>query len=336
MAAVYLLRVQPVIRAAGDFGAQLIILHIVSTDEDLKAVVRAVEQRPLRLELFRFSLLLLFQITGLGQFPSQLCQILFTLGALDLIQHALQIIQLLFSLRQKHTQMPGRRLELIVLLIHRRRVLLRRFQRVERDLHLGQIFLIVVFTQKLAIAFFQPVEIGRQKLRLFSQLFAAFRAPVFLTLKAELSLQAVPRRAHGTQQIMAAAALSLGTLPLGVEGVEHAGEGLTAAVFHASAVLPDLHKAEIARLAVFQQHRREEFLTADPLDQSRKLRRKGIIGIAAAEGKLPADQRRQTGKMIQQPAVDRDRAIGRCDKAFRFFCALLKNTAFILGGRHAV
>lgn len=54
MAAVDLLSMEPIVRAAGELRRQLVVLHVASADKHLKTVVRNEAQGCLRLDLSCF------------------------------------------------------------------------------------------------------------------------------------------------------------------------------------------------------------------------------------------------------------------------------------------
>ena len=244
MAAVHLLRVQPVVRAAGELRSKLIILDIAPPHEDFQPVIRDKPQRLLRVQALFFHGLRLAVISGGDKLKPDIGQILLTFGALKLAHNAVEIIKLCFALRDEHRQMLLRGLPLVVFLIHRRRVLLRRFQHVKRDDDLRAVRLVIVLAPKLPVPFFHAVYVCRDQLRLLFQLFAAVRAAQLLALRGELSRRAVTQSLDIMRKLAAAAALALKSVTSGVEIVQQLRKAVEALRLRRAPVLAYRNAAE--------------------------------------------------------------------------------------------
>ena len=310
MAAVYSLGMQPVVRPAGKLCRQLVILDIAAPDQHLETRVRHKTQRRLRSPLLRTRALLPAQIAGLGQLPPDIGEVLLALGSLQLVEHAVEIVQLLLALFDEDAQILPCTLELAVLLIQRRRVLLRRFQRVESDADLRAVGLVIILADKAAVTAADAVEIGRHELCPAPDLLARLRFPVVLPLPGELAGQTVARALHAALQLTPAAPLLLLLIPTGIERVEQLGKAFAELRLRRFSVLRDPKEAEVKRLAVSVDQAGRVFPVLHSFRERVQLHGEQFVISAAAVTQFAADQRREAGEAVQQPLVHRGAAIG--------------------------
>ena len=126
MAAVYLLRVHPVIRTPAKLCCQLIVLDIAAANKHLKPVIGDEAQRSLSLRLVRLGVLPVLDEAGRDKLAAYVRNVLFALRALQQFKHAVEIVKLLFALGGELCKMLLSGLHFAVFLEERRRVLLRR------------------------------------------------------------------------------------------------------------------------------------------------------------------------------------------------------------------
>ena len=207
MAAVYLLRVQPVIRAPAKLCGQLIVLDVAAPDKHLKPVVSDKAQRSLSLCLVNFGVLPVLDKPCRDKLAADVRNILLTLRALQQLKYAVEIVKLLFTLRGELRKVLLRGLHLAVFLEERCRVLLRRLQRVKLNAHGRAVRFVIVLAFKATISPADAVEVRLYKLRAAAERFPVIRAAQLLKLCGKLSLLPVAHGADGLCQVMAAAAL---------------------------------------------------------------------------------------------------------------------------------
>ena len=104
--------------------------------------------------------------------------------------------------------------ELIILLKHRRRILLRCFEYIKLYLNARAAIGVIILNGHRAVAAFDPVHIGCQKLCVFADFFPAVGAFKLLEPAYELALYAVSRSLDGMRKLPRSAPPSLQELTL--------------------------------------------------------------------------------------------------------------------------
>ena len=231
MAAVELLDMEPVVRPPRLTRGKLVVLQVVPSHQDLHAVRALKAQRRHRLcgaPLLRIYPALGPEPAGALQLGSDLVQFPGASGPGELIQHAVEVFQLLFALRDQLCEVLLRALELAVFLKAGVQVLLRRLYGIQRDRHQGQVLFVVVFTLQNPVAAMHTVEIGLEQLRLAADVFEFFGPAQLLALCGELALLPVAGPPHGLDQFLGPPPLQLLPLHRAVTAVQQLAD---AAVF---------------------------------------------------------------------------------------------------------
>ena len=166
MGAVHLLHVQPDVRAAGGAVCQLVVLRVGAADQDLIPGARDEGERRALRRFFLFCIARLAQVSGCTQLGTYIGEIALALGARELIEHAVEIVEVPARLRDQAGQVLLGRLGLAVGLIERGSVFLRVLARVKLDRHVRAALSIVVLHRHGAVALMDAVEICLDKVGL--------------------------------------------------------------------------------------------------------------------------------------------------------------------------
>ena len=135
---------------------------------------------------------------------------------------------------------------------------------------------------------------------------------------------------------MAAAALLLRPVPLGIEAVQQLGKALFLPAADSQSILADGHKAEVPGLAVLIQYSWAQIPRLHAVHKSIQQFRQGVIAAAAAVGQLPADQGRQAGKAVQQPFIHTLLPISGLNHFLPLDTVRFQQRRLLLPGRQAV
>ena len=314
MAAVDLLRVEPKV-ALVRFARERVVLHVAAADEDTQPARRAELARGDGLVAALLLLPAAAEIAGRLQFAAQLGKLRFGLRERDLALHALQIVALGNCLVDLLAQMLFGGLGLGVALIVLRRVLLRREQRIERNVDLRAVLVIIILRSQPRATALHAVEVCSDKIAVEPQRIALPRGGVLLFKHTELAHHALMRGVDRARQLASAALRGLLPVALGIEGVEQRGESREHRLLRFAPVLRDGTVGEVRRLALTREHSRCKVIFLHSACQRIYLRGKAFAacgigpeaGVRRAEGtpgKLARDERRNAEVAVEQKAFD--------------------------------
>ena len=258
MRAVHLLRVQPDVAAARRPGRQLVVLPVRAPGEDLISAAGHIAEWPARLRLRLLDAALRLQHARALQLAADVRHVLLALHAAELVEHALQIVELLFAGGDERRQVTLRGHGLFIFPVGRGGVLLRRFQRVEPDLHLRAALGVIIRAEQRARALLRAVEVGGYEVAAAAQLLAVGGLLQLLALLGQLARLPVAQRAHALHRVVRRAAHPLRPVAPGVALVEQGGKTLPPLAARRLAVLRDAHVRHVRGFAVHQQQRGRE------------------------------------------------------------------------------
>ena len=344
----HLLHMQPDVRAAGGAVCQLVVLRVGAADQDLIPGARDEGKRRALRRLFLFGIARLAQIPGRAQLGANVSEVALALGARELIEHAVEIVEVPARLRDQAGQVLLSRLGLAVGLIEHGGVLLRALAWVELDRHVRAALGIVVLHRHGAVALMDAVEIGLDEVGLLPQGLAVGAAQQVRALDGQLLGRAVAQGAHLMRQLLRAAAHSLCLVTAEIKLIQQLGKRAAAAALQRALILQDRHGGKVLRPVAVEQHGGREIVRLDREHKRVQLVLQACAlrivqplqpgaGIAErAEAHLPAQQGRHAGKQAQQPLIKRR----RCDRAGKQLCALLRRRIeqdrLVLAQRQAV
>ena len=314
MAAVDLLRMEPQI-ALVRLARERVVLHVAAAHKDAQPARRAELARRDGLLAPLLFLSAAAEIAGLLQLAAQLGELRLGLRQRDLALHALEVVALADGLVDLLAQMLLRGLGLCVALVVFRRVLLRREQRVERDVKLRAVLVVVVLRRQPRRSALHAVEVRGDEVAVQPQRIAVLRGGVLLFEHSELAHHAVMRGGHRARQLTPAALRGLLPVALGVKGVEQRGKGRKGRLHRLRAVLRDGTIGEIHRLSLARKHGRCKAIFPHSFRQAFHFRGKALAavapvreaGVGCAEGakrQLARDERRDAEKPVEQEALD--------------------------------
>ena len=198
----HLLHMQPDVRAAGGAVCQLVVLRVGAADQDLIPGARDEGKRRALRRLFLFGIARLAQIPGRAQLGANVSEVALALGARELIEHAVEIVEVPARLRDQAGQVLLSRLGLAVGLIEHGGVLLRALAWVELDRHVRAALGIVVLHRHGAVALMDAVEICLDEVGLLPQGLAVGAAQQVRALDGQLLGRAVAQGAHLMRQLL--------------------------------------------------------------------------------------------------------------------------------------
>ena len=225
-----------------------------------------------------------------------------------------------------------RGLGLGVALVVFRRVLLRREQRVERDVKLRTVLVVVILRRQPRRPALHAVEVRGDEVAVQPQRIAVLRGGVLLFEHSELAHHAVMRGGHRARQLTPAALRGLLPVALGVEGIEQRGEGWEGRLHRLRAVLRDGTIGEVHGLSLAREHGRCKAIFPHSFCQAFHFRGKALAavapvreaGVGCAEGakrQLARDERRDAEIPVEQEALDgllrSPAAAGQLDRPLR-------------------
>ena len=197
MAAVDLLGVKPDVPLIGVLCGQTVVLAVVASHEDTQA--RGGAELPWPGGPLEAGLLFapLADIAAVGELDADIVEVLLRFGLGQLLQNALQILQLLPALLQLGRQVLLRRFGLGVLLEVAGGILLRRQAHIQRDVDVGAVLIIVVLGGETALAPLHAVEVGGDELAADAQAVTVQTGSQLLLLGGDLTADAVPGSGGG-------------------------------------------------------------------------------------------------------------------------------------------
>ena len=319
MGAVDLLGVEPDVPGTGGL-CQLVVLAVVPAHQHPEAGCGAELQGPGRAA--DLLLPLPAEEARVPQLSPDVQEVLLRLRPVQLLQHALDIVQVPAGNGHLLRQVLLRRLGLGVALVVFGGVLLGRQQRVQGDGDGAALRVVEVLRLQPALSPLHPVEIGGDQVAIDPQLVPVLGGGIILLLLSQLPPQAVSRRGGGPQQVRPPLAHPLLLLPESVEVVHQGGEGVIPDRLHGIAVLGDGTIGEVRHLAVLFQADGREAVFLDNLDQIREFPPQAVLPLPAqaeeagvrlpggAEGQLPGDQGGDAEVAVQQEGVHAPLRIG--------------------------
>ena len=216
---------------------------------------------------FLLPLTLAAQVSGVPQLVADVDEVLLRLRLRDLLQNALQILQIPAGNGHLLPEIPLRRLGLRIPLIVFGGVLLGSEQRVQLDGDRRALGIVVVLAGKLALPPLHPVEIGGDQIPADPQMVPVLGSGIVLLLQSQLPPQPVPGGGGGADQVRAPLPHPLLLLPGLIKFVQHPGKAVAVNALHRRAVLADGQVREIRRPAVLPQTYRGKLSLPDAGDQ---------------------------------------------------------------------
>ena len=312
MGAVDLGGMAPDIVLAGKLKGQLIVLPVVPAHIDGVAVGRLEAHGGL-------GLLLLPTLGGVDpdipagtQFLTDLFQIRLALGPVQLLQDALQVLQLLGADGDLLGQLLLGGLHPGVVLIEFGGVLLGREDFRDGDLDEGHLLVVKILAFHGLFALADLVDIGGEDVAQLAKPLPVVGGGQLLFLDGQLSFQPGHQILDGLAKALALLADGILSVPEGVEAVQQRAKAFGAAIF---AVLPDGAEGILLRASVREAieigsgmlgmlpEEEEQFLSLIPPYP-------GIHAAAREKGRLPADQRGKAAQIIHQPVAEQVRPGG--------------------------
>ena len=313
-----LLGVEPDVALIGHLGGELVVLGVVLAHGNPHPRGGAELHGSARQALFPLGgLVLAAEVAGVGQLLADLLEVPLALGQGDILQHAVEVVQLPLAPGNLLGEHPLGGLGLVVLLIISGRVLLGRQQRVQGNLRLPALRVVEVDRPQHAHALLHGVEVGGDDVAPLPQPLPVPGGLQLPALVVQLAGGAVPGAGHRLHQVLALLLHPLGIFPVGIELVQHLAKGLHPPQLHSHAVLKDGQEGVVGGLALPENHiGRKVFLLYGVHKGVHPLQQAGaslLPQLAEAdggvpgglEGQLPADEGGQAVKGVQQPPVHR-------------------------------
>ena len=204
MGAVDLLGMEPDVALKSLLTGEQVVLGVVLAHRDTQArcgaKLHGLGGHPL---LPPFGLAGTAEISGVGELLADLPQVLLSLGQSNVLQHAVEIVQLSAALLQLLGQHLLGGLGLVVLFIILGGVLLWGEQRVQADVHLCPLRVIKVHSTKTPHPLVHLVEVGGEDIPQLPQPLPILGGLQLLLLVGDLPGGAVPGGGHGADEILA-------------------------------------------------------------------------------------------------------------------------------------
>ena len=316
MGTVDFLGVEPDVALKGLLAGEQVVLHVVLPHRDAQpgggAELHGLWAQPAALVL---PLDLSAEISRVRQLLADLLQVPFPLGQGDVLQHAVQIVQLPPTLLQLNGQHLFCRFRLVVFLIILRRVLLGGEQGVQFDLHLAPLRVIKIHGPQRGHAALHGVKVRGNDVPELAQPLPVLGGLQLPLLIGELPGGAVPGVGDGTDQILALLADALLILPLLIEAVHQSGECGIGGALPRLFILLRREKGEVFRPLFNGDHSWRKAIFPHSLQQrfrclaypnpalGTQLIKGHVHPAPGPKGDLPADQRRPAAKGVQQPVI---------------------------------
>ena len=343
MAAVDLLGMEPDVPLVGVLCGQAVILPVVASHEDTQS--RGGAELPGLGGALEAGLLFAPspQVAAVRQLRADIVEVLFRFGLRQLLQNALQILQLLPAPLQLGGQVLLRRLGLGVLLKVPGGILLRRQPDIQRDIHIGAVFVVVVLGGEAALPPLHAVEIGGDQLAADPQVISVLTGGQLLLLRRQLAAHTVAGGGGGLQQIPPLLLHPLRLLPLFVEVVQQVGKAVIDLRLGVGAILGNRAVGKVRQRPVpFDKRRCKGVFThrllppGEHIPQGVPLRCGGVCAAAGADCQLPRHQRGYGGEGVQQPAIQRRIRRGALQQGGKLLLRHGQRRALILPGGQTV
>ena len=312
MAAVELLHMEPEVALLGVLQGQLVVLPVVPAHPDQIALAGA--ELP-GLGGGQLHLLFLVGVPDVApghQLGPDLQYVLLGLGPVQLVENAVEVLELHLALGDLLGQHPLGRLGPVVVLVELGGVLLGRELGGEGNVDLPHLRVVEVHGGEPRLSPGHGVEVGGDDVAQLPQALPVGGGGDLLPLILQLPGRPVPEIADGLVEAVGPEAHPLGVVTPGVEAVQQGREAGETLVFHVAAVLLHRVEGEVPVLALFfQQHRlgilRQGLKGFEDLSGQGfpPLQGQGAqLGVGLAQepvGQLPADQGREAPVPLQQP-----------------------------------
>ena len=223
--AVDLLGVEPQLSLARLPGGEGVVLGVVLAHRNPQPRRGPKLHGPgLHLQVPLAGLAPLAEIAGAGELLPDLQQVPLPLGQLDSLQYAVQIVQLPPALLDLLREHPLGGLGLVIFLVILGGVLLGREKRVQRDVHLPPLGVVVVRQPGRAHSLLQRVQVGGKDVPQLPLALPVLRGRQLQLLLAHPAGGAIPYPAHRLQKLLPLLPGALGGLPGGVKVLQQLGK----------------------------------------------------------------------------------------------------------------
>ena len=224
MAAVEGFDVEPEVVFMGELKGELVILEVAAPGEDIKPLIGAHGERRLGFFFFGGFPVPVFKDAGGDQLGPDIGNIPVGRGAVELLLHAGDILQLGLGFGDQVRQVGLGGFELVILLVELRGIGLRGEERIQRDGDGGRSGVEKILTGEGRLAALQTPDVGGDQVGPAAELLTAGGLLQLDALGAELFADALFGRGERGAQLLAAAVIDFLLLARGIIGIQEGGE----------------------------------------------------------------------------------------------------------------
>ena len=321
MGAVYLGGMAPDVVLPGKAESQLVVLAVVPADVD-RVAVGAFKPHGRQLGLLHaLSVGVGTEIPALLQLPADFLQLPLSTGAVQLLQHAFQVVQLQPPQLQLPCQLLLRVFHPGVVLIILGGVLVGGENGGDGNVHRPHFLVVEVLALNAGLPLHDAVEVGREDVPQLAQTLPVVGGFQLLFLNGQLFGQAAAQILNGLAHGLTLLPHGVLLIPDGVVHIQQLAKGLGAA---ALAVFPDGAEGELLRRAVREGVIIRRGVAYVLVEEQQQLVGGGVhvqridAGIRASGGvqrRLPAHQRGQAANGVHQP-VGQNICAGGCKQVY--------------------